>query len=114
MPKTAAQPETYRPALVPGVIAAAALMAGIGLMGTDAFLVIRFIVAIFALIVAWFALQAAQWWWTAAFVIVAVVWNPIAPVPFEGLIWIIAHIVAAALFVVAGGLIRLERPAPAR
>lgn len=105
----ATTPETYRPAFLPALIAAAALLSGIALLGQDWYLLIRFIVAIFALIVAWFAVQARQWWWTVVFAAVAIVWNPVYPIPFAGVGWIVAHVVVAALFVVAGALVRVPR-----
>ncbi|PZU39155.1 MAG: hypothetical protein DI573_07855 [Microbacterium sp.] len=110
MPKPAAVPETTRPAFLPGILAAAALLSGIPLIGADWYLLIRFIVAILALIVAWFAVQAGQWWWTIVFFVVAMAWNPLFPVPFDGPWWIVAHIAAAGLFAAAGALIRVPLP----
>lgn len=98
-----------RNALAPSIIAAAALVVAPALMGVEAFLVIRYIVAILALIVAWFALQARQWWWIAIFAAVAVVWNPVYPFAFDGPIWVAAQVVAAVTFIVAGALIKVER-----
>lgn len=112
MPQTPAKPETNRPAFVPGIIAAAALLAGVPLLGADWYLLIRFVVAILALIVAWFGVQAQQWWWAIVFFAVAVAWNPIFPVPAEGIGWIVAHVVGAALFLTAGALIRVPRETP--
>ncbi len=105
---------TFRPAFAPSLIAAVALFAGIGLIGNDWYLAIQFIVAILALIVAWYSVQAAQWWWTIVFVLIAVVWNPVFPIPFDGVWWIVAHIAAAGLFATAGALVRVPRPAPRR
>lgn len=103
------QIESYRPAFVPSILAAAALLSGIALLGNDWYLLIRFLVAILALIVAWFAVQARQWWWTVVFAAVAVAWNPVYPFAFSGVWWIVAHIVVAAVFAVAGALIRVPR-----
>lgn len=103
-------PARQRNALIPGIIAATALVAGLPLIGTDAALIICFIVAIFALIVGWFALQARQWWWVAIMLVIAVLWNPVYPFGFTGPVWLVAHIVASALFVVAGVLISVVRP----
>lgn len=100
-----------RNALAPGLVAAIALFLSPlfpeGLGAT----IIRFVVAILALIVAWFAVQAKQWWWTVVFVAVAVVWNPAYPFDFEGPWWIAAQFVGAVLFLLAGALIKVERPA---
>lgn len=100
-----------RNALAPGLLAAAVLFASpllIAWIGT-AFL---FIVAILALIVAWFAFQARQWWWTIVFVAIAVVWNPIVTFAFSGPWWYAANIVAAIAFITAGALIKNERVEP--
>jgi len=98
-----------RNALIPGVIAAAALIAGIPLIATDGAIVICFIVAILALIIGWFAAQAKQWWWTVVMIAIAVLWNPVYPFEFTGPLWLTAHVVAAALLIVAGALISVPR-----
>ena len=102
-------PQRQRDALAPGLLAAIALF--LSPLFTEGFgaTVIRFVVAILALIVAWFALQARQWWWTVVFVAVAVVWNPIFPFDFDGPIWLGAQVVGAVLFIIAGALIKNER-----
>lgn len=102
--------ELFRPAFLPAIIAAAALLSSIALLGNEWYYAVRFIVAILALIVAWFAAQAKQWWWTVVFAVVAIVWNPVYPIPFEGPWWIAAHIGVAVLFAIAGALIRVPRP----
>ena len=104
--------EMSRPAFVPSLIAAAALLSGIPLLEADWYLLIRFIVAIMALIVAWYAFQGGRWWWTIVFVAVAVVWNPVVPVPTDGPWWIVAHLGVAALFAVAGAAVRVPRETP--
>lgn len=96
----------YRFALAPGLLAAIALfLSPLFLDGVGA-TIIRYVVAIFALIVAWFAFQAKQWWWIIVFVAIAVIWNPIAPFAFEGGSWVVAQFVAAVLFLIAGASIR--------
>jgi hypothetical protein len=112
---SAPSPGRQRNALIPGVIAATALVAGIPLIASEFAIIICFIVAILALIVAWFAAQAKQWWWTVVMVAIAVLWNPVYPFSFSGVFWLVAHIVGAGLFVVAGVLVRtsLEGAPPA-
>jgi len=106
------QPVAYqRNALAPGVLAAIALFLAPLLIGNDWFLLIRFVVAIFAVIVGWFAIQARQWWWLPVFAAIAVIWNPIYPFEFSGPFWIAAQPVAAVVFLVAGGLIKYQPPA---
>lgn len=107
------QPASFqRNALAPGLLAAIALFLSPLLADGTGATIIRFVVAILALIVAWFALQAKQWWWTVVFVAVAVVWNPVYPLEFSGPWWIAAQIVGAVLFLLAGALIKNERAAP--
>lgn len=100
---------TQRNALAPGLLAAVALFLSPLFIEGDGGVVIRFIVAILALIVAWFGWQAGQWWWTAVFAAVAVLWNPVWPFGFEGTPWLAVQPVAAVLFLVAGMLIKTER-----
>jgi hypothetical protein len=95
-----------RNALAPGLIAAIALFIAPALIGNDWFGAIRFVVSILALIVAWFALQARQWWWVPVFVAIAVIWNPIFPFAFTGPVWVAAQPVAAVTFLVAGATIK--------
>lgn len=104
-------PQTQRNALAPGLLAAIALFVSPlfteGLGAT----IILFLVAILALVVAWFAWQARQWWWTVVFVAIAVIWNPVYPFGFTGWVWIGAQFVAALVFIAAGILIRNQRTA---
>lgn len=103
-----------RNALAPSLIAAAALLVGAAVMEGGGFTVVRFLVSILALIVAWFALQARHWWWLPVFVAVAVVWNPVMALPFNGQWWLAAQFAAALAFLVAGVLIKVPRAADAK
>ena len=112
---TRPDPGWRRLALLPGLIAAVALLAGLAVPVPDGpITLIRYIVAIFALIVVVFAVQAKQWWWLPIFVAVAIAWNPIWPLQLEGSWWTGAQYVAAILFLVAGWLIRVPIPAEQR
>lgn len=104
------QPAFRRTALAPGLLGAIALLAGIGLRELDGFLVIRFLVSILALIVAWFAIQARHWWWAPVLAAVAVLWNPVFPLPLSGDLWLGAQYVAALAFILAGVLIKAPNP----
>jgi hypothetical protein len=88
-----------RDALAPGMLGAIALLAGLALVDTGTFQVIRFAVSILALIIVVFAVQARHWWWVPVLVAVAVIWNPIVPLPFGGQPWRLAQIAGAAVFV---------------
>jgi len=106
-------PQLQRNALAPGLLAAIVLflsplpLFAEGLGRT----IVLFVVAILALIVGWFALQARQWWWAIVFVAVAVAWNPVYPFDFTGWPWTVATIVAALAFISAGALVKNERTA---
>ena len=99
-------PEFRRTALAPGVLAAIVVLAGIPLIGTDGFTIIRFAVSILALIIAVFAWQARQWWLTGLLAAVAVVFNPVLPLSIGADLLLTLHFVAAIVFVLAALLIR--------
>lgn len=101
-------PEYRRTALVPSILATIVLLAGVALVGGDAYLIIQFVVAILALIVAVFAWQARHWWWVIPLAAIAVVWNPILPIGIEGDVWLALHYIAAIVFLAAGILIRVR------
>ncbi|HEV7623940.1 MAG TPA: DUF6804 family protein [Amnibacterium sp.] len=91
-----------RRALAPAVLAAILLLAGLALLGSDAFLWIRYAVAILSLIVAVFVVQARRWPWLPGPVVIAVLWNPAIPFPFAGKAWALGQLVAAAALVLTG------------
>jgi hypothetical protein len=103
-------PKFTRPALAPGVLATIALLAGAALVDSDAFLWVRFVVSILALIVCVFAVQAKAYWWIAGFAPIAIAWNPVVPLPWEGLGWLAAQFVAAFVFIAAGVLLTVRNP----
>ena len=98
-----------RTALIPAVLATVALLVGVAIIDGDGFTVIRYIVSIFALIVAVFAWQARQWWWLIGLVPIAVLWNPVVPLDL-GVpdVWLGLQYGAAVIFLAAGILIRVE------
>ena len=100
--------KTRRTALAPGLLAAIALLVGVVFIAGDGFTVIRYLVAILALIVAWFSWQAGQWWWIIPLVPIAVLWNPVFPLDL-GVpdLWLGLQYVAAAVFIAAGILVRV-------
>ena len=104
---TPAEPTYTRSALAPGLLAAIALLAGLALLDVDSFVIIRYIVSIFALIVAVFAWQAGQWWWLPPLGAIAVLWNPVFPIEL-GMpdLWLGLQYVAALIFLAAGILVR--------
>jgi hypothetical protein len=103
-------PGYRRLALAPGLIAALALLIGAIQLDAGWFTVVRYIVAIFAAIVAVFAFQAKQWWWLPVFAAIAVAWNPVWVIDIPNPWWQGAHYVAAIVFLVAGWLIKVPIP----
>ncbi len=99
-----------RLALAPGLIAAVVLFVGIALIGDEGFLYISWGVAVLALIVLVFAVQAKHWWWLPVFAAIAVAWNPVAPFTFLGVWWLAAQYAAIVAFLAAGVLIKVPVP----
>lgn len=96
-----------RTALIPALLGAIALLGGVALVGTEGFTVIRYIVSIFALIVAVFAWQAKHWWWLIGLLPIAVLWNPVFPIELgNDELWLGLQYVAVLVFLAAGAFIR--------
>jgi len=104
-------PEFRRTALAPGLLAAIVVLAGLALLDNpDGYLFIRFPVSILALIICVFAYQAKHWWWLPILIAIAVLWNPVWPLPLSGQIWVALQFVAALMFIIAGLTIRVRNP----
>lgn len=99
---TPAEPTFTRSALAPGLLGAIALLAGLALLGSDGFLVIRFVVSILAVILSVFVIQSKAWWWLVGLVPIAIVWNPVVVIELHGQGWAAAQFVAALVFIVVG------------
>ncbi|MBG6239767.1 ABC-type multidrug transport system fused ATPase/permease subunit [Mycetocola sp. CAN_C7] len=106
----AAKPGFTRPALAPGILAAIVLFVGVALIDNTWFIVVHYVVAILAVIVAWFAIQARMWWWLFVLVPIVVLWNPIFPLGLSGVGWMSAQLLAPIIFVAAGVMIRVPTP----
>lgn len=101
------RPAFRRTALAPGLLASIGLLIGIALIESEAFIVIRFVVSIMALIVMVFAIQARHWWWVPLMLAIALAWNPVYPFDIAGPWWLGAQYVAILLFVLAGVFIKV-------
>ncbi|WP_286278743.1 DUF6804 family protein [Naasia aerilata] len=113
--RTDQPPPQIRPGFLPGILGAVVAFVGTGLIGSDAYLIIRFAISILALILAVFAGQGRKWLWLIPLVALAVVWNPVVPFGFSGPPWVLAHIAAAAVFLVVAFFLRTPAPeAPAQ
>jgi hypothetical protein len=100
-------PPVRRTALAPGILAAIVLIAGFALIGGGSFIIIKYVVAILALIVGWFAIQAKQWWWLPLLLAIVVVWNPIFPFPFHGQYWFGAQYAAVLVFILVAIFVKV-------
>jgi hypothetical protein len=94
--------------MIPSILAAIVLLAGVALIGTDGHTVILYVTSILALIIGVFAWQAGQWWWLIALVPIAVVWNPIVPFTMAGAVAYGIHYAAALAFVIVGLRVRVR------
>ncbi len=101
-------PEFRRTALAPAILATIVLIAGVALIETDSFLIIRFVVSILALITAVFAWQAQAWLYVVVLAGIAVLWNPVVPIPLDGQLGYAMHYLAGILFLIAGVRIKVR------
>ena len=102
-------PAFRRTALAPGILGAIVLLAGLALIGSDGFTWIRFAVSILALIVSVFSVQSRQWWWLIGLVPIAIIWNPVIPIPTEPLqLFTGVQYIAAIIFIAAGIRIKIR------
>jgi hypothetical protein len=106
---TPAEPTFSRSALAPGLLGAIALLAGLALLDSDGFIVIRYIVSILAIIVCVFVIQAKSWWWLIGLVPIAILWNPVFVIELHGQGWVSAQFIAAIVFIIVG--VRTKVPA---
>jgi hypothetical protein len=94
-----AQPAVHRAALAPGILGAIVLVGGLALIGGEWYLYVQYAVSILALILCVFAGQAKMWWWFAALIPIAVIWNPVWPIAFPDLALRLLHLAGAVAFV---------------
>ena len=99
--------DVTRVALAPGLLAAIVLFAGLAVIGGPWFTLVRYIVSILALILCVFAGQARAWWWYPPLVAIAVLFNPVWPIPIDDAMLRLLHVLAAICFVVAGITIKV-------
>ncbi|GMA27358.1 DUF6804 family protein [Arenivirga flava] len=104
---TPAKPPVRRPAIAAGILGAIVLLAGTFLVGTDAFLFIRYAAAILALITIVLLVQVKRFAWIAPLAAIAVLWNPVVPFGFSGQLWVMAQYLAAAVFLLTAVLVKV-------
>lgn len=106
---TASDSRLVRPLLLPAVLGGVAMIATVGLIDTDGFIWAQALAGVFALIVAVIAIQQQRWWWAIPAAAIAVVWNPVLPLPLPPGFWWPAHYVAAFVFLLIGLLARVPQ-----
>lgn len=106
---TPAEPTFSRSALAPGLLGAIALLAGLALLDSDGYIVIRYVVSILAVIICVFVIQAKAWWWLIGLVPIAILWNPVFVIELHGQGWVSAQFIAAIVFIIVG--VRTKVPA---
>lgn len=106
---SATYPDRPRRVVLPAaILSALVLLVGAGIIETDIFTVIRYVVSILAIICVVLVVQARQWWWAIGLVPIAILWNPVLPIEvantqlFAGL-----HYIAVLVFVVVGVAVRV-------
>lgn len=100
-------PQPTRLALAPAILGAIVLLAGLALVGDSAYTWIQYPVAILAIIVCVFAVQGKSWWWLIGLVPIAVLWNPVFPLPLGDLVTRLLTILASAYFVLTGLMVKV-------
>lgn len=106
-------PPFTRPALAPSLIAAIVLLACVAIVDSSGFVFARWGVTVLGLIVLVFAVRGRTWWAALLMAAIAVCWNPLAVVPIPGEVWAALQLVAAALFIVVGIVVKVPREAEA-
>lgn len=107
---SATYPDRPRRVVLPAaILTVLVLLVGAGIIDTEIFTVVRYVVSILAIICVVQVVQARQWWWAIGLVPVAILWNPVIPIEiansqlFAGL-----HYVAALIFIVIGVVVRVK------
>lgn len=107
MSRPAAQPEVTRLALLPGLLGAIILIAGLALIGSSWYLGVLYATSILALIICVFVGQARQYWWFVGLIPIAVIWNPVWPIRLGDLPLRLLHLAGAIVFVAVAVVIKV-------
>ena len=93
-----------RVALPAAILAALVLLVGAGIIDTEIFTVVRYVVSILALICVVLVVQARQWWWAIGLIPIAILWNPVFPIVIDDTQLFAGLHYAAALVCIAIGI----------
>lgn len=97
----------------PGLLAAIVAPAGLALIDGESIMIIRYVLSILALVIAWFTFQARKWWWLPILVAIAVLWNPVFPFEFAGPWWLADQYLAALGFILVAIFVKVPNSADA-
>jgi hypothetical protein len=106
---SATYPDRPRRVVLPAaILAVLVLLVGAGMIETEIFTVIRYVVSILALICVVLIVQARQWWWAIALVPIAILWNPVFPIEIaDTQLFAGVHYASALVFIVVGVAVRV-------
>ncbi|MHB9132623.1 MAG: DUF6804 family protein [Armatimonadota bacterium] len=89
-----------RPHLIPSLIASVLLLVALAHLPYGAYRFVHIITCVAATFVAYHAYKRQQSWAVWAFVVVAVLFNPLVPVHLTRDIWQVCDVLAATMFVI--------------
>jgi hypothetical protein len=89
------------------VLGGIVLLASLALISSDWYIWVQFAVAILALIMCVFAVQGKAYWWLIGLVPVAIVFNPVWPLPIDDLWMRLASLASTVVFIAAGVTIKV-------
>jgi hypothetical protein len=95
--------------IIIGISSIFLLLAGFNGWPYDFFVLLRFIVCISAVYLAWLALNENQEKWIWAYGIVAILFNPFLPLHFGRDAWVIVDIITALFLITSGFIFRLKK-----
>ena len=107
MSRPSSEPAFARLALIPGLLGAIVLIAGLALIASSWYIWLLYVVAILALILCVFAWQGKAYWWLIGLVPIAVVFNPVWPLHIPDLWLRLLHLAAAIVFIAAAVTIKV-------
>lgn len=107
-PRASGHSQMVRPSLLPAILGAMALLAGLALITTDWFLYVRFTASILSLIMIVMTVQAKKWYWGLPLLAIAVMWNPAWPIQLPPQAWELVSLLGSGLFIFVGMFFRVR------
>lgn len=106
---SATYPDRPRRVVLPAaILTVLVLLVGAGIIETELFTVVRYVVSILAIICIVLVAQVHQWWWAIGLVPIAILWNPVFPIEIaDTQLFAVLHYVAAIVLIVIGTTVRV-------